>query len=392
MLTSASRESYSPDRRVRTSISSSAFVTEASSDSASARVSGVVLLLGQLEEDAEVVDAAAQGLGLADLGLEVGELAGDLLRRVRVVPQGRRGRLLLEHGDVCPQLVEVQDGLDRLHGRGEGLQLFGYIDDCHGSSVTATRGAGARPRPRAGRPAAGARPVSGTVPARRARASRGRRRRVLVSGRSRRSRVVAASWPASRPPPTAAHSTRAAATPSVIRRLRTAAACCRAEPGRGCAGRARGAGGAPGAAGQLVGAGDPHARVGVPVGVRGRRRAPAGPRPRRRRLLGGGARRRLLVAAGCCSGSRRPGSSTSSGGIPARSGSSSRSRAASSEARSREAGALARHCTSSCHSSSGMPGSGTTVSVTWRRSTAPGWPPPNGVNPASSSYSTVASA
>ncbi len=42
--------------------------------------------------------------------------------------------------------------------------------------------------------------------------------------------------------------------------------------------------------------------------------------------------------------------------------------------------------------SSGSPGSGGTASVTWRRSTAPVWPPPNGVNPASSSYITVASA
>ncbi len=47
----------------------------------------VVLLLGHLEEDREVVDPAAEGLGLADLGLEVAQLAGDLLRRLRVVPQ-----------------------------------------------------------------------------------------------------------------------------------------------------------------------------------------------------------------------------------------------------------------------------------------------------------------
>ncbi len=40
----------------------------------------------------------------------------------------------------------------------------------------------------------------------------------------------------------------------------------------------------------------------------------------------------------------------------------------------------------------GCRGRGTTRSVTWRRSTAPGWPPPNGVKPASSSYRTVASA
>lgn len=99
----------------------------------------VVHLLGELEEHREVVDAPAQGLGLADLGLEVRKLARDLLRRLRVVPQGRRRGLLFEHGDVGPQLLEVQDGLDRPHGRGEGLQLFGYIDDCHASSVTARR-------------------------------------------------------------------------------------------------------------------------------------------------------------------------------------------------------------------------------------------------------------
>ncbi len=97
----------------------------------------VVLLLGHLEEDREIVDPAAEGLGLADLGLEVAQLAGDLLRRLRVVPQGGRCRLLLKDDDFCPQRVQVQDGLDRLHGRGEGLELFGYIDDCHASSVTA---------------------------------------------------------------------------------------------------------------------------------------------------------------------------------------------------------------------------------------------------------------
>lgn len=40
MVTTASRESYSPESRVRTSISSSAFLTAVSSVSASARVSG----------------------------------------------------------------------------------------------------------------------------------------------------------------------------------------------------------------------------------------------------------------------------------------------------------------------------------------------------------------
>lgn len=98
---------------------------------------GVALVLGELEENLEIVDPVAQRLGLADLGLHVRKLAGDLLRCLRVIPEGRRRRLLLERGDVRPQRIQVQDGLDRPHGRGEGLQLFGNIDDCHGSSVTA---------------------------------------------------------------------------------------------------------------------------------------------------------------------------------------------------------------------------------------------------------------
>lgn len=115
----------------------------------------------------------------------------------------------------------------------------------------------------------------------------------------------------------------------------------------------------------------------------------SGTAPRRRGSSGAGAYCCSSYAWGSGSVS---GSSTSSGGMPARCGSCSRSRAASSEARSREAGALARHWTRSCQSSSGMPGSGTTVSVTCRRSTAPGCPPPKGVKPASSSYRTVARA
>ena len=92
---------------------------------------GVVLRLGQLEEHFEVVDPAAQGLGLAQLALEVGQPAGDLLGVVRVVPQRGDHGLLLEPGDVGPHLVQVEDRLDGLHGGGEGLQLFGCVEDCH---------------------------------------------------------------------------------------------------------------------------------------------------------------------------------------------------------------------------------------------------------------------
>ena len=57
MVTSASRASYSPESRVRTSSASTAFLIRASSVSASAIDVGVALLLAELDHDAEVVDA-----------------------------------------------------------------------------------------------------------------------------------------------------------------------------------------------------------------------------------------------------------------------------------------------------------------------------------------------
>ena len=97
----------------------------------------VVLVLGELEEHPRSSMRPRSASALRSSAWRWESLLVIFCAALRVVPQGRRRRLLLEHGDVCPQLVEVQDGLDRPHGRGEGLQLFGYIDDCHGSSVTA---------------------------------------------------------------------------------------------------------------------------------------------------------------------------------------------------------------------------------------------------------------
>ena len=149
--------------------------------------------------------------------------------------------------------------------------------------------------------------------------------------------------------------------------------------------RAGGAGGAEGAARELVGARERACSCGCPGWSPGRSRAPAGPR------RGGGAprgpgctaarRRRLRL------GPRSPG--------PARRRRAGVSRPAAAAARAAGSPAPRRAAgrrgpwpgtgRRSCHSSSGMPGSGTTVSVTWRRRTAPGCPPPKGVKPASSS-------
>ena len=234
----------------------------------------VVLGLGELEEHFEVVDPPAQRLRLADLGLQVRELAGDLLRRLGVVPQGRRGRLLLEHGDVCPQPVEVQDGLDRPHGRGEGLQLFGYIDDCHASKrngitrhalapVDDQEGTEGCPEGSQGAPRAVRGPTAwspGAVRSRRRRSSRASRRR-----------------PPPRPVPRRRDTERDAASADRV-------GLVAGRAGAALAGAARGAGRAARAARELVRARDAHGGVGVPVGVRGASRGPAG------RRRGGAAR------------------------------------------------------------------------------------------------------
>ncbi len=181
----------------------------------------------------------------------------------------------------------------------------------------------------------------------------------------------------------------ATASPAAVTvRRREAAGRLRAEPGRG-APAALGARAVPSAPPASSSGSGTRIEVWVSRLESGRDPRTSGTAPRREAAWG--ARRSASAGApgnGACGASGSSSgstSSTSSAGIPASSGSTSRSRSASSAARSREAGALDRHCTISRHSSSGIPGSGTTVSVTCRRSTAPGCPPPNGVNPASSS-------
>src|SRR5699024_5507577 len=64
------------------------------------------------------------------LGLDPGELAGDLLGALDVVPQVRRGRLGLELGDLGLEPVDVADITDRLHGRPDCLDLTVEVH-CH---------------------------------------------------------------------------------------------------------------------------------------------------------------------------------------------------------------------------------------------------------------------
>ena len=80
---------------------------------------------------AEIV-AAAQLLDPAQVALQVGELGGQCLRGLDVVPQVGGGGLLLELGHLAAQPVDVEDRLDGLQGRVEFVQddgeVSGHID------------------------------------------------------------------------------------------------------------------------------------------------------------------------------------------------------------------------------------------------------------------------
>src|SRR6185437_12527864 len=90
---------------------------------------GVRVVLGQAEfvEHVDVVEAPAQALHPAQLALQIGQAAGDLLRLGLVVPQVRRRGLLVEPFDLGPQRVEVHHRLDRGHRGLEVLELFSKV-------------------------------------------------------------------------------------------------------------------------------------------------------------------------------------------------------------------------------------------------------------------------
>ena len=122
-MTSASRSSYSPDSRVRTSSAAISSRSLARSASASARRTRVALVLGELVEHGQVVEAAPQVLDAPQLALGVREPAGDLLRVLLVVPQVGLARLVLEVRDLGAQRGQVGHRLDALQGAGELLDV-----------------------------------------------------------------------------------------------------------------------------------------------------------------------------------------------------------------------------------------------------------------------------
>ena len=101
----------------------------------------VRVVVTQLEQHIEVVQALPELLDVPELGLRVGELAGDLLGVFLVVPEvrdaGRFGKL----GDGDLELVDVHDGLDARQGGFQGLHCCRVVK-IHKWSAYAVSGSG----------------------------------------------------------------------------------------------------------------------------------------------------------------------------------------------------------------------------------------------------------
>ena len=134
-MTSASRTSYSPESRVRTSSSSTALCTRVSSASASATVSASASSL------ASSISTRGRRGGLerreaVEVALEDRQPPGDPLRVGLVVPEVGGRHLLAELRDLGAHGVEVEHLLDGVHRRLELLDLSVEVGACHEAKVT----------------------------------------------------------------------------------------------------------------------------------------------------------------------------------------------------------------------------------------------------------------
>jgi hypothetical protein len=92
---------------------------------------GVVLLAGELDQHAEVLDPRPQPGDALHIGLQAGQPGRHLLRVRLVVPQVRRGDLLAQVGDLRTQGREIEHLLDRGQRRVELLELSIKIQSSH---------------------------------------------------------------------------------------------------------------------------------------------------------------------------------------------------------------------------------------------------------------------
>ena len=120
--------------RVRTSSSSTALLDLGELALGLGQRVGVALLLAELDQDLEVVDAAVHAGEPVELGLGAGEPAGDALRVLLVVPQVGGGDLLAEVGDLGLRARRGRSPPHGLHRRAEVLDLLGEVDSHEGQA------------------------------------------------------------------------------------------------------------------------------------------------------------------------------------------------------------------------------------------------------------------
>ena len=99
---------------------------------------GFLVLVAKFEHDLQVIQALPQFLDPLEFGLGVGQLAGDLLRVVLVVPQVRSAGFLGQLVNAGLDLLDVHDGLDARQGGVQSLQCSCVVE-IHKVSAYAAR-------------------------------------------------------------------------------------------------------------------------------------------------------------------------------------------------------------------------------------------------------------
>ena len=94
----------------------------------------VLLRVDQVDQHLEVVEPRLDAGDAGELGLRVAELARHLLRRLRVVPEVRRGGPLLELGDAGAEGVHA-DHRDHVAEGGAERRDAGAEVELHGPTA-----------------------------------------------------------------------------------------------------------------------------------------------------------------------------------------------------------------------------------------------------------------
>jgi hypothetical protein len=95
-----------------------------------------VLVVGKLEQDADVGEPLPEAFHPVQLALKVGQPPGHLLCPRLILPERRVGGLLTQVKDLGTHRLRIDYGLDRVELGRQFRYLIGGIGSCHAGKPT----------------------------------------------------------------------------------------------------------------------------------------------------------------------------------------------------------------------------------------------------------------